>query len=85
MDGFPTQADNLEINEVADGCIVYQPERERVHYLNHTAALVLTFCNGRNRAEELPGILQAAYDLPQTPTEEVRDCLAKLMEEGLVR
>lgn len=85
MGEYPTQAENLEINEVADGYIVYQPDRERVHYLNHTAALVLTFCNGQNRAEEIPDILRAAYDLPRAPAEEVQDCLAKLTEEGLIR
>jgi len=85
MNAYPRQADNLEINEVADGYIVYQPDRERVHYLNHTAALVLTFCNGQNRAEEIPDILKAAYDLPQAPAEEVRECLTKLTEEGLIK
>lgn len=85
MAEYPRQADNLEVNEVADGCIVYQPDRERVHYLNHTAALVLAFCNGQNRAEEIPDILKTAYDLPQPPSDEVRECLAKLIEEGLVR
>jgi hypothetical protein len=85
MGDYPKQADDLEINEVADGFIVYQPERERVHYLNHTAALVLTFCNGQNRSDEIPDMLRAAYDLAQPPAEEVRECLAKLVEEGLVK
>jgi hypothetical protein len=82
---YPKQADNLEINEVADGYIVYQPERDRVHYLNHTAALVLTFCTGGNRADEIPHLLKQAFDLPKPPAAEVRDCLAKFVEEGLVR
>ncbi len=85
MAEYPKQADNLEVNEVADGCIVYQPDRERVHYLNHTAALILTFCNGKNRADDIPAILSTAYDLAQPPADEVQECLAKLIEEGLVK
>ena len=44
----PKMASDLEINEVSDGYIVYQPDRDRVHYLNQTATLVLELCNGHN-------------------------------------
>jgi hypothetical protein len=81
----PRQADGIEINAVPDGYIVYQPDRDRVHYLNHTAALVLELCNGQVTAGEIPDLLKAAYVLPQTPTEAVADCLARLHDEGLVQ
>jgi hypothetical protein len=81
---FPTRATELEINEVADGYIVYQPSRDRVHYLNQTAAVVLELCNGRNAESDLPELLRAAWDLPAPPAEEVADCLEALRREGLI-
>ena len=78
-------ADGVEINRVADGYIVYHPERDRVHYLNHTAVLLLEFCNGQTAARELPALLQTAYSLSEAPTDEVAQCLDKLLDEGLVR
>ena len=81
----PRRVDGIEVNEVADGYIVYQPAQDRVHYLNRTAVLVLEMCNGRLAAGQIPGLLKEAYDLAEAPTEEVATCLAKLIEEGLVR
>lgn len=80
----PTMVPNLEINMVADGYIVYQADRDRVHYLNQTAALVLELCNGRNSADELSRLVQSAYDLAEPPVDVVAECLAKLRTEGLV-
>jgi len=84
-DACPQVSEGLEINKVADGYIVYQPERDRVHYLNHTAVLLLELCDGKTRAGDLAGLLKAAYELPAPPTDEVSECLSKLFAEGLVR
>ena len=81
----PTKAPELEINTVADGYIVYDAGRNRVHYLNQTAALVFELCNGGNTVEEMPKILQSLYELTASPAEEVAECLASLRSEGLIR
>ncbi len=81
----PRQVEGIEVNRVADGYIVYQPDRDRVHYLNHTAVLVLELCTGTIAAGEIPTLLKRAYDLPDAPTSEVAECLARLLDEGLVR
>jgi hypothetical protein len=83
--GTPHQVDGLEVNPVADGYIVYQPDRDRIHYLNHTAVVVLELCNGARAAHEIPDALRDVYDLPEPPTAEVADCLTKLRDEGLIR
>lgn len=83
-EAFPRRAPNVEINPVPDGYIVYQPARDRVHYLNHTAVLVLELCTGRVRARDIPALLKEAYDLPGTPADEVLACLETLSTEGLV-
>jgi hypothetical protein len=84
MVSFPRKIDDIEINEVDDGYVVYHRDRDRVHYLNHTAALVLEFCTGENDAEAIPDILKRAYELETEPIGEVEECLTKLYEEGLV-
>jgi hypothetical protein len=33
----PRRAAGVELSEVTDGFLVYQPDRDRVHYLNPTA------------------------------------------------
>ena len=80
----PTTVPGLEINRVADGCIVYQPEHDRVHYLNQTATVVLELCNGLNAEADLPELLRLAYDLPAAPVQEVADCLNTLRAEGVI-
>jgi hypothetical protein len=80
----PTTAANIETNEVPDGYVVYQPAVDRVHYLNHTAAILLELCNGKNQVGEMPELLRLAFGLSAPPVEEVRDCLDQLIREGLV-
>jgi hypothetical protein len=80
----PKLVAGIEINKVADGYIVYQPSRDRVHYMNHTATIVLELCNGKNSHAEIAGLLQTAYDLPAPPEVEVSACLQQLIAEGLV-
>lgn len=81
----PTQIEGLEVNQLSDGYIIYESNRDRVHYLNHTAVLVLEMCNGKVTAAEIPRLLKQAYDLAEAPTAEVAECLAKLQDEGLIR
>jgi len=81
----PDKTDGLEINPVTDGYIIYQAERDRVHYLNQTAALVFELCNGRNSSDDLARMVQEAWQLSSPPLEEVADCLDSLRKEGLIR
>jgi len=78
------RASGIEIREAPDGIVVYDPERDRLHYLNPTAALLLESCDGTLAAAELPGVLAAAFDLPAPPTGEVERCLTTLLDQGLL-
>ena len=80
----PRRAAGIELSEVIDGYLVYQPERDRVHYLNPTAALLLEICDGSLPAGDLPSFLAAAFSLSAPPRDEVAACLAKLLAEGLL-
>ena len=77
-------APDLEVHELEDGFLVYQPEADRVHRLNHTAAALLELCRANCTTTELPGLLAQAFNLPEPPVEDVRDCLQQLLAEGLV-
>jgi hypothetical protein len=80
----PRRAAGIELSEVTDGFLVYQPARDRVHYLNATAALVLEICDGSLPARDLPSFLAMAFSLAAPPRDEVAACLTKLLAEGLL-
>lgn len=77
-------ADGLEVNELPDGYVIYEQATDRVHYLNRTAVLVFELCNGSTRAADIPELLRTIYDLPAAPTAEVEQCIAQLLDEGLL-
>ncbi len=76
---------NIEINEVEDGYVLYQSEKDRVHYLNHSAVLVLESCTGNNSVDDIVEIVQQAFQLTESPEKEVKDCLDSLLKEGLIQ
>jgi len=80
----PLARSDVEVAEADDGYVVYDSVRDRVHYLNHTAVLVMELCNGQNSEERIAAQLQRAYDLPAAPVQETRACVKRLVEEGLV-
>ena len=81
---YPIAVNGLEINEVTDGYVVHQHDRDRVHYLNATAAILLELCNGKNRTADLPELLRSAFQLPTAPVADVQNCLLTLRNEGLI-
>ncbi len=85
MKEFPKKADGIEINEVEDGYVIYEKEKDKVHYLNKTAVLVLECCTGVNSVAKIGSVIQEAYDLPGIPEKEVNDCLNNLYKEGLIQ
>ena len=76
--------DGVELNRVPDGAMVYQNDRERVHFLNPTALVVYELCGLSKSAGEIESFLTDAFGLGASPTEAVRECLASLIDEGLI-
>jgi len=85
MNQFPVLSDNVDINNVEDGYVIYQHEKDKVHYLNHTAVIVLELCTGKNAVGTIPQIIQESYGLSHLPEKEVFDCLNSLFNEGIIR
>ena len=52
-----------ETSFMADGIVIYQVAREKVHYLNPTAAIVYRLCGDRASAEQIAGYLQRTFSL----------------------
>jgi hypothetical protein len=80
----PCRAEGVEVNVVGDGYVVYDGMRDRVHYLNQTSALVFELATGEQSVEQIAGVLQRAYDLTDAPDDDIRGCLERLRNEGLV-
>jgi hypothetical protein len=85
MHDRPKKSDDLEVDEVEDGFVVYQPDRERVHYLNPTANLILELCDGTLTAAQIAELIAQTFDLAVPPSQEVDEALAKLEAEGLTQ
>jgi hypothetical protein len=84
-DALPMRTEGLEINVMHDGVVIYQRDHNKIHYLNHTAGLVLELCDGQHKAGELARLVGDAYGLAQPPHEDVAACLRDLMSKELVR
>ena len=80
----PRVAAGLEVDAVSDGYVVHDSRRDRIHYLNQTAAVVLELCNGTFAEKDMPLFLQRAFDLSEAPVSDVVTCLASLRHEGLI-
>lgn len=81
----PSVIDGLDVNEVKDGLIVYEETSDRVHYLNATASIVFTLCDGQHSVDDIAKVLAAAFELDTPPTESVEECLAGFEKEGLLQ
>lgn len=85
MSKKPKKANGLDITESADGYVVYDPGNDKVHFLNHTAVVILEFCNGGNSEEKIVELIGKAYHLDTIPEKEIRSVLRQLNEEGLIQ
>ena len=74
----------LNVNEVRDGLIVYDPARDRVHHLNATASILFVSCDGTRGRVQLAADLQEAFGLDEPATAEVDEGLERFGREGLL-
>jgi hypothetical protein len=84
MDQYPKRIEGLDIEEAKEGYMIFETERDRVHYLNPSAALILELCTGANTVAGIADLVQEAYGLAEPPAEVVRVALKQMKEEGLL-
>jgi len=80
----PQRAPDVEVREVTDGYVAYDPIRDRLHFLNATAAMLLVMHDGNLSARQLADMIARAFALPDPPTAEIERCISKLLAEGLL-
>jgi hypothetical protein len=74
----------LEITHVPDGVMIFQESRDRVHYLNPTAAIVFELCGlGKSRAE-IEAFISDGFALTAAPADDIGKCLESLVAEDLL-
>ncbi len=72
----------LEVTEVPDGFVIYDETGEQVHYLNPTAAVIYTICDGKMPVRDIQAFVREAYDLEEDV--ELDGFFADLEKAGLV-
>jgi methyltransferase-like protein len=81
----PKRVPDLDINTADEGFIIYQAERDRVHYLNPTAVFILELCDGERSISEITELVKEAYGLPESPASLVEEVIEKMKLEGLLK
>jgi Trypsin-co-occurring domain 2/Coenzyme PQQ synthesis protein D (PqqD) len=80
----PARAAGLEVQEVADGLMVYQADPECVHHLNNTAAIVFELCDGTNTVPEIGEQLAAVFGLDGRSAGVVEECITELWSKSII-
>ncbi len=79
-------AEGIDLYPASDHLVAVDSERDAVHYLNETAALILQNCDGRT-AKEVCSYLSGEF--PEVPLErleaDVSDTLRELEAKCIVR
>jgi hypothetical protein len=80
----PKKVEGLDISPAEDGYIVYEPDLDRVHFLNPVAVVILELCNGNNTEEEIADLIRDGFGLQENLAEAVTETLAKMKAGGLL-
>lgn len=59
----PLKRNNLIIHEIDDEILLYDPDQDRTHRLNASAALVWRACDGARTVEDIAGLLTERYEV----------------------
>jgi hypothetical protein len=81
----PEPASGIDVHEVEDGFVVFDASTDRVHYLNPTATVVFSLCDGTRTVKEIAELVQSAWELDAPPVDDVDTCIAQLRDEGVLR
>jgi Coenzyme PQQ synthesis protein D (PqqD) len=81
----PAPVAGLDVHEVEDGYVVFDASTDRVHYLNPTASVVFSLCDGTRTVDEVAGLVQSAWELDTPPLDDVAACVTQLRDEGVLR
>ena len=81
---FLTISTHLDVSDVPDGLVVYDPGSDRVHYLDPVTTVVFELCRTGCPRNELAARVQQIWELDHTPTAEVDECVEQCLREGIL-
>ncbi len=86
QDSTPKAKEGVVALGADDDVVLYDPEDDRVHLLNITAAAIYELCDGENTVEEITRLAsdEMLYSTPGLANDVIQLCTS-LMEEGLLR
>jgi hypothetical protein len=80
----PAPTDGLDVHEVEDGFVVFDAATDRVHYLNPTASVVFSLCDGTRTTDQVAELVRSAWELDAAPVDDVVACITQLRDEGVL-
>jgi len=63
----PVTKECVELEELDDGCILYDTEKDEVHSLNITATSVWICCDGKHSIEEIANVVGKCFKSENKP------------------
>jgi|SRR5581483_807168 len=75
----PSVRDDLTICEIDGEAVIFDPRGSELHYMNHSAALVLDLCDGSATMKEMAAAIADVYEMRAEEVEkQVRSIVRKL-------
>ncbi len=85
-DFVPATKKCIEIEELDDGCILYDTEKDEAHSLNITAASIWTCCDGKHSIKEIATIVEGCFELKsKSVMEDIIKIVKVFSEKELLR
>ncbi len=76
--------DGIEVHEMKDGFILYNPSSDTVHFMNHSAMVIWELCTGNNSVHAIGAMIDELYELDMQSGDMVRKTLEDLASLGLI-
>lgn len=66
-DFVPVTKECIELEELDDGCILYDTEKDEVHSLNSTATSVWICCDGKHSVKKIADVVEKYFKSESKP------------------
>jgi len=81
----PRVREDVTVCDIDGEAVVYDPYGSELHYLNHSAALVLDLCDGEATMRDMANAIADVYEVPADDIErQVRSTVRQLKDRNLL-
>ncbi|GJQ60346.1 MAG: PqqD family protein [Candidatus Scalindua sp. AMX11] len=82
----PIAKEGVDLEELEDGCVLYDTQKDEVHSLNATAAFIWTCCDGEHSVEEITTIVEKCFNSEcKTVLKDVIEIVNTFSEKSLLK